>query len=168
MKNYAIMWKIDFYPILRLLTDTRAFTRHTRFCSILKKLFVGPLCYRYDRSKSYVILFIYLDPDVCRSGIPWLCNFVWKILNRVVRFSIWVYRSVCTVFENHRKSLIQHCERNELRLHFEWTKLEYYIEGVVRLVYIATILCTFLILSSVTSRSGADCMSKRWILGHVI
>ena len=26
-----------------------------------------------------------------------------------------------TVFENHRKSLIQHCERSELRLHFEWT-----------------------------------------------
>ena len=48
------------------------------------------------------------------------------------------------------------------------SRLEYYIEGVVRLVYIATILCTFLILSSVTSRSGADCMSKRWILGHVI
>ena len=27
-----------------------------------------------------------------------------------------------TLFENHRKSLIQHCERSELRLHFEWTK----------------------------------------------
>ena len=27
-----------------------------------------------------------------------------------------------TVFENYRKSLIQHCERSELRLHFEWTK----------------------------------------------
>ena len=26
-----------------------------------------------------------------------------------------------TVFENYRKSLIQHCERSELRLHFEWT-----------------------------------------------
>ena len=26
-------------------------------------------------------------------------------------------------FENHRKSLIQHCERSELRLHFEWTKV---------------------------------------------
>ena len=26
-----------------------------------------------------------------------------------------------TVFENHRKSLIQHCERSELSLHFEWT-----------------------------------------------
>ena len=27
------------------------------------------------------------------------------------------------VFENHRKSLIQHCQRSELRLHFEWTKV---------------------------------------------
>ena len=25
--------------------------------------------------------------------------------------------------ENHRKSLIYHCERSELRLHFEWTKV---------------------------------------------
>ena len=31
--------------------------------------------------------------------------------------------SLCfTVFENHGKSLIEHCERSELRLHFEWTK----------------------------------------------
>ena len=29
----------------------------------------------------------------------------------------------CTVFENHRKSLIQHCQLSELRLHFEWTKV---------------------------------------------
>ena len=29
----------------------------------------------------------------------------------------------CTVFENHRKSLIQHCERSELSLQFEWTKM---------------------------------------------
>ena len=28
-----------------------------------------------------------------------------------------------TVFENHRKSHIQHCERSELRLHFEWPKV---------------------------------------------
>ena len=27
--------------------------------------------------------------------------------------------SLITVFENHRKSIIQHCERSELRLHFE-------------------------------------------------
>ena len=30
--------------------------------------------------------------------------------------------SLYTVFENHRKGLIQHCERSELHLHFEWTK----------------------------------------------
>ena len=29
----------------------------------------------------------------------------------------------CTEFENHRKSLIQYCERSELLLHFEWTKV---------------------------------------------
>ena len=29
-----------------------------------------------------------------------------------------------TVFENHRKSLIQHCEGSELRLHFEWPKVD--------------------------------------------
>ena len=29
----------------------------------------------------------------------------------------------CIVFENHRKSLIQHCELLELRLHFEWTNV---------------------------------------------
>ena len=28
-----------------------------------------------------------------------------------------------TVFENHQKSLIQHCERSELRIRFEWTKV---------------------------------------------
>ena len=28
-----------------------------------------------------------------------------------------------TVFENYRKSLIQFCERSELRLHFERTKV---------------------------------------------
>ena len=33
------------------------------------------------------------------------------------------YRYVDTVFENHRKSLIQHYERSELRLHLEWAKV---------------------------------------------
>ena len=30
-----------------------------------------------------------------------------------------IEKSNNTVFENHRKCLIQHCERSELRLHFE-------------------------------------------------
>ena len=34
----------------------------------------------------------------------------------------WI-KSRITVFENHRKSLIQQYERSELRLHFEWTKV---------------------------------------------
>ena len=29
------------------------------------------------------------------------------------------HETVFTMFENHRKSRIQHCERSELRLHFE-------------------------------------------------
>ena len=33
--------------------------------------------------------------------------------------------TVSTVFENHRKSLILHCERSELRLQFEWTKVHW-------------------------------------------
>ena len=28
------------------------------------------------------------------------------------------------MFENHRKSLIQDCERSKQRLHFEWTKID--------------------------------------------
>ena len=36
-----------------------------------------------------------------------------------------IFHSVLlTVFKNHRKSLIEHCERSELRLHFEWTKVD--------------------------------------------
>ena len=37
-----------------------------------------------------------------------------------IRIFIWPKH---TVFENHPKSRIQHCERSELRLHFEWTKV---------------------------------------------
>ena len=33
---------------------------------------------------------------------------------------------VSRVFENHRKSLIlHHCERSELRLHFDWIKVHF-------------------------------------------
>ena len=35
----------------------------------------------------------------------------------------YIYKYSSTVFENHRKSPIQHCERNELCLHFEKTKV---------------------------------------------
>ena len=35
------------------------------------------------------------------------------------------FLQMCTVFENHRKSCIQHCERSELRLHYEWAKVNW-------------------------------------------
>ena len=38
-------------------------------------------------------------------------------------FPLILKKCTSAVFENHRKSLIQHCERSELRLHFEWTKV---------------------------------------------
>ena len=47
-----------------------------------------------------------------------LCEKCFQNYNSKLNF---VYET--TVFENHRKSLIQHCERSELRLHFEWTKV---------------------------------------------
>ena len=50
----------------------------------------------------------------------------WVASHRTMH-TIWkfIFLKECTrtVFENHRKSLIQNCERSELRLHFEWTKI---------------------------------------------
>ena len=38
-----------------------------------------------------------------------------------------------TVCEIHRKSFIQHCERSELLLHFEWTKIDQQMPKIVNL-----------------------------------
>ena len=32
------------------------------------------------------------------------------------------FSKINTVFENHSKSLVQHCEQSELSLHLKWTK----------------------------------------------
>ena len=47
---------------------------------------------------------------------------------REIKIVIYYIQSVwksdrTTMFENHRKSLIQYCERSELCLHFEWRKV---------------------------------------------
>ena len=41
----------------------------------------------------------------------------------LIQSKVLIISKYITVVENHRKSLIQHCERSELRLHFEWTKV---------------------------------------------
>ena len=45
-----------------------------------------------------------------------------KIILAIFEFQILFFNSG-KVFENHRKSLIQHYERSELRLQFDWTKV---------------------------------------------
>ena len=48
----------------------------------------------------------------------------WSLRSRHIGiFGLLVPRIARTVFENHRKSIILHCEQSELRLHFEWTKV---------------------------------------------
>ena len=67
--------------------------------------------------------------------------FIYYIYTLVVKSPISVQNSILnTVFENHRKSLIQHCERSELRLHFEWTKSSLKMPKMVNLACGQTVL----------------------------
>ena len=44
-------------------------------------------------------------------------------MNKRLLYAKTITKSLFTVFENHRKSLFQYCERSELRLHFQWRKV---------------------------------------------
>ena len=44
---------------------------------------------------------------------------LWQLMQIQINKVIWT--PYFKVFENYRKSRIQHCERSELRFHFEWT-----------------------------------------------
>ena len=66
-------------------------------------------------------------------GIHEVAPFWWEFTKKISMASATMYRSIYikvakstifyTVYENHRKSLIQHCERSELGLHFELPKV---------------------------------------------
>ena len=64
--------------------------------------------------------FVFLELEVLRNSstqetISHVINkFIWEIKFKDI---------IITVFENRPKSRIQYCERSELRLHFEWTKV---------------------------------------------
>ena len=63
---------------------------------------------------------------VTQAALWFFCSLASKLRRRTKEFISWQTKfspNLFTVFENHRKSLIQHCERSELRLHFEWTKV---------------------------------------------
>ena len=53
--------------------------------------------------------------EFCHIVIVQLSDGQWKIIMPAIMDS--------TLLKNQRKSLIQNCERSELRLHFQWTKL---------------------------------------------
>ena len=57
--------------------------------------------------------------------LPYLNDSVVTGGSAVINTKNWVIGKIriYKVFENHRKSLILHCERSELRLHLEWTKV---------------------------------------------
>ena len=57
------------------------------------------------------------------SSFMWRCTITLMLAEAIFEKRRGIFTHQSTVFENHRKSLIQHCERSDLRLHFEWTKV---------------------------------------------
>ena len=68
----------------------------------------------------WILLYINNKFAVCILTHPKFLE--WWLKRGPTEHSVWNSMS-STVFENHRKSLIQHCEGNELCLHFERTKV---------------------------------------------
>ena len=57
--------------------------------------------------------------------ITFCCFIVGKtFLRNLQRFCVFKKHEIHTVFENYKNGLIQHCERSELRLHFEWALID--------------------------------------------
>ena len=59
--------------------------------------------------------------NVSKGKVAWFITQLCVYQNSI---RIFVVERIRTLLENHRKSLIQHCERNEVRLYFEWTKVD--------------------------------------------
>ena len=78
----------------------------------LKKCALDAQVHRYGALQAVFLL------QLCSTySLNFSQKRIWILLN--------LKGSYYTVFENQRKSIIQHCERSELRLHFEWTKINW-------------------------------------------
>ena len=88
--------------------------RHIDSLSQLKFWNRISLWWQFPSSTNFSFLSLLFQKKNRRSitVVEW---FVWQTLFML---------SACTVFENHRKSLLQHCERSELRLHYSFWKPE--------------------------------------------
>ena len=80
----------------------------TRGCEVASGIALPVLCYAF--LPAYRKFCNEPDPDDLKLSKP-------KMQSKITSYYVFM------VFENHRKSLIQHCERSELRLHLEWTKV---------------------------------------------
>ena len=74
-------------------------------------------------SLSYMYILAIIGTMMLVQGVSEIDRARKKIVLKWVVFSAKILTKL-TVFENHRKSLIQYCERSELRLHFELTKVQ--------------------------------------------
>ena len=90
-----------------------------------------PTNVNFQKAKEYVSLLVFLGFLCIRGGnhlffesTSFLYHFAIAEYNLYLLLFIQIYNFEPTVFENHRNSLIQYCERSELRLHFEWTRID--------------------------------------------
>ena len=126
--SFVLCWKL---PQKRSFKGTK-WTDHkghwTRFSNDFKIVFQGQCLIGLDCNLEPQKRLELSPPPKMHSGEATLLNRA-QILTRGIFGcycqSLFVSMMLIgTVFENHRKSLIQHCERSELLLHLEWTKVD--------------------------------------------
>ena len=105
---------IEKYEFLRLKKIMRHFLVIFTYCVCSNVLIVHLHCTTKNSNETNLA-----NEESCWQQKIWISK-KWKN-KRGSRLFVYL---ICTVFENHRKSLIHHCELSELRLHFEWTKVD--------------------------------------------
>ena len=142
------VWKYDHHHIIWTLDLSPNGKKNSQFCWVFQNLLM--LLTYFWRTFSFLSEQAYADGGYYEESYDegfleaatksleqtWsdMSTFFWKTVEEgMISFSLFLsYLSTInylldspnpTVFENHRKSLIQHCERSEICLHFEWTKV---------------------------------------------
>ena len=117
--------KVEFYLLLK---DRMPIAKISTFCTLVALLF-SPSMSDLGSANLPFILKTRERGGFCSSirskdeswNINIKRNLWWR--RKLYTYQLPQKKPMVTVFENHRKSRIQHCERSELRLHFEWTKI---------------------------------------------
>ena len=88
----------------------------------ISKIINCPQKDRFDFHYSCIVKVNYWKYNLGKGNSIYKVTY-WHFVTKVLRFGNLWQKYLCTVFKNHRKSLIQHGEQSELHLHFEWTKV---------------------------------------------